>query len=257
MTILFLKSILSIIMLVLAVVAIFTMFEILGRGEKRFDIGKLKKIHKINGIIYFIIFIFIAYFCLSFIISSKAELTTRSAFHSIFAITVIVLFGVKILIIRIYRQFYNQVKVFGLLIALVTFGVVGTSGGYYLLVTKFGTDMTFDKIMQYKKRGTQEKIEKTDESQKMVIEVDAESIGRGKNLFDAKCSFCHSAYSTDAIVGPGLKGVLKNPELPVSKRPAIPENVKRQLRQPFSRMPSFEYLSEGEVADIIAFLNTL
>jgi len=43
MTILFLKSILSIIMLVLAVVAIFTMFEILGRGEKRFDIGKLKE----------------------------------------------------------------------------------------------------------------------------------------------------------------------------------------------------------------------
>lgn len=129
MSLLLLKSILSIVMLGLAIVAMFTMFEILGRGEKRSDIGKLKKIHKINGIIYFIIFIFITYFCLSFIVLSKSELSTRSAFHSVFALTVIVLFGIKISIIRIYRQFYNQVKIFGLLIALITFGMVGTSGG--------------------------------------------------------------------------------------------------------------------------------
>ncbi|MFV1976514.1 MAG: cytochrome c, partial [Candidatus Scalindua sp.] len=166
-------------------------------------------------------------------------------------------FGLKIAIIRAYRQYYNKVQTIGLLIALVTFGMFGTSGGYYLLVTGFGTDITFDKIMQYKKKGTPKIVEKKDAGIKIVIKTDPESIGRGKNRFDAKCSFCHDAYSTDTIVGPGLKGVIKNPELPVSKRPATPENVKRQLRQPFNRMPSFEHLSEEEVADIIAFLNTL
>lgn len=257
MSILLLKSLLSILMFIFAVVAMFTMFEILGRGEKKFDIGKLKKIHKINGIIYFLIFVFIAYFCLSFIISSGAELSARSTFHSIFALTIIVLFGVKISIIRIYKQFYNQVKVLGLLIALITFGIVGTSGGYYLLVTKFGTDITFDKIMQYKKRSTPGKAEKTDKGIKIVIRTDLESIGRGKNLFDAKCSFCHDGYSTDTIVGPGLKGVFKKPNLPVSNRAATAENIRQQLRQPFSKMPSFEYLSEEKVKNIIAFLNTL
>jgi hypothetical protein len=51
--------------------------------------------------------------------------------------------------------------------------------------------------------------------------------------------------------------VLKNPELPVSRHLSTPENIRRQLIQPFSRMPSFEYLSEKEMADILAFLNTL
>jgi hypothetical protein len=90
-----------------------------------------------------------------------------------------------------------------------------------------------------------------------IIKNDLESIARGKILFDAKCKFCHNAYNTGTIVGPGLQGILKNPELPVSRRPAASDNIRRQLRQPFSRMPSFEYLSKEEVEDIIAFLNTL
>ena len=257
MAILFFKSILSIVMLCLAVIAMFTMFELLGRAEKRFDTEKLKKIHKVNGIIYFLIFAFIAYFCIRFIVLSKAELSARSAFHSVFALTILVLFGVKISITRIYRQFYHQVSVLGLIMAITTFGLVGTSGGYYLLVTRFGTDMAFDKIMQYKQKEERKKAEKADAVLKFVIRTDPESIGSGKNLFDAKCSFCHDAYSTNTIVGPGLKGVLKNPSLPVSGRPATPENIRKQLRQPFNRMPSFEYLSEKEVADIIAFLNTI
>jgi len=43
----------------------------------------------------------------------------------------------------------------------------------------------------------------------------------------------------------------------VSKRPATPENISRQLRQPFGKMPSFDKLTEEEVADVVAFLNTL
>lgn len=244
-------------MLCLAVIAMFTMFEIFGRAEKRFDIGTLKKIHKINGIIYFLIFVFITYFCMRFIILSKAELSTRSAFHSIFALMILILFGVKISITRVYRQFYNQVTVLGLVMAITTFGLVGTSGGYYLLVTRFGTDMAFDKIMQYKQREELKKAEKADAALRFVISTDSESIGSGKNLFDAKCSFCHDAYSTDTIVGPGLKGVLKNPNLPVSGRPATPENIRKQLRQPFNMMPSFDYLSDEDIQNIIQFLNTL
>jgi hypothetical protein len=90
-----------------------------------------------------------------------------------------------------------------------------------------------------------------------IIKKDAESISRGRILFHNKCKFCHNAYSTETIVGPGLEGVLKHPELPVSRRPATPDNIRGQLRKPFSRMPSFAYLSEEEVEDLIAFLNTL
>lgn len=91
----------------------------------------------------------------------------------------------------------------------------------------------------------------------VIVKTDPESIDKGKNLFDAKCSFCHNAYNTETIVGPGLKGVLKNPELPASKKPATPENVANQLRKPYSDMPSFSYLPKEDVLNIIAYLNTL
>ncbi|MBI4847740.1 MAG: cytochrome c [Nitrospirae bacterium] len=126
-----------------------------------------------------------------------------------------------------------------------------------LSVIDSATDTTYDKPVRYEKRFALQKAEQPLESIKRQIKTDTESIEKGKDLFDAKCRFCHYAYSTETIVGPGLMGILKNPELPVSKLPATPENIKMQLRKPFSTMPSFDYLPEKEVEDLIAYLNTL
>ncbi len=234
-------------MVILAVNAMFTMFEAFGRDEKRHDIEKLKIIHKANGIIYIALYIFIAYFCLNYILQTKAELSPRAAFHFVFALTVIVLFGLKISFIRIYRQFYRHVKTIGLLIALLTFGMTGMSGGYYLFATEFGT----------------EPLRKAETNRGnpaiagIIVKTDPESIRKGKELYESKCYFCHDAYSNKKEVGPGHKGILKNPILPVSKKPATPENVANQLRNPYKNMPSFSYLLDEDVENIIAFLNTL
>lgn len=257
MYIFFLKSLLALVISVIVIVSMFTMFEIFGRSNKKFDIQKLKKYHRISGILYTMIFIVVSYFCLDFIVSTKAELTPRSTLHSLLALTILVLFVLKLLYTRIYKNYYERVKVLGLLIALITFGLVGSSAGYYLLVTEFGTDISFDKIIQYKKQLTLAKDKKLRNTEKIVIETDPESIGRGKNLFDEKCRFCHVTNSTETIVGPGLKGILKKDKLPVSGRPATPENIIRQFNKPVNRMPSFEYLTDSEVSDILAYLNTL
>jgi hypothetical protein len=58
-------------------------------------------------------------------------------------------------------------------------------------------------------------------------------------------------------VGPGHKDILKNPLLPVSKKPATPENAADQIRNPYKDMPSFSYLLDEDVENIVAFLNTL
>ncbi len=249
MPIFFLKSILSLLMFFLAIVAMFTMFEIFGRTEKRYNIEKLKKIHKANCIVYILLFGFISYLCLDFIIKVKPEPSPRVIFHSLFALTIIVLLILKVSFIRIYKSFYNQVKTIGLLIALMTFGLIGTSGGYYLLITKFGAEEIQSRITEVRK-DEREKI-------KITVKTDPDSVIRGKELYNSKCSFCHDAYSDKAIVGPGHKGILKNPFLPVSKKPATPENIAKQIRNPYKDMPSFSYLSDEQVQNIIAFLNTL
>jgi len=252
MSILFLKSLLSLIMVVAALIQMVTMFEILGRGEKKYDIAKLKRIHKIDGVIYLSLFFFIAYLCFDFIVSSKAELSPRGTLHSVFALTVLALVALKLAFIHLYRQFYGKVQTLGILIALITFGMVGTSGGYYLLVTEFGTDLSAVKKLEYKK---QEKPVK--EADKTEVRTDSESIAKGKELYEQKCYFCHDAHSTEWGVGPGHKGIMKNPYLPVSKRPATPENVANQIRNPYRDMPSFSYLSDEGILNLIAYLNTL
>ena len=256
MSIFLIKSILSISILILAVILMFTMFEVLGRSDRKYNINTLKGIHRISGYMYILIFLVISYFCLQYIVSAKTELSTRASLHSLLAVTILALFGIKLSFIKAYRQFYEHVKNIGLIIAVLTFGLVSSSGGYYLLVSELGTDISFDELV-HDKKGVVIEEGNNKKNQGIILKTDAESIGRGKNLFVIKCSFCHHSDSTETKVGPGLKDVLKKTRLPVSKFPAVPVNIKKQLRQPFDRMPSFAYLTDEEVDDILAFLNTL
>ena len=248
MSVFFFKSLMGIGILVSAVIAVFTMLEMFGRSEKKYDIEKLKKVHRANGIVYFLLFILIAYFCLDFIINTKTELSPRALIHSLYAVAILLLLGLKFSILRVYTQFYNQVKIMGLLIAFLTFGMFATSGGYYLLITRFGTDKAFSMIKESPKEVSKAGI---------VLKTDPESIRKGKELYESKCYFCHDAYSNKREVGPGHKDILKNPLLPVSKKPATLENVANQIRNPYKDMPSFSYLLDEDVENIVAFLNTL
>jgi len=127
--------------------------------------------------------------------------------------------------------------------------MIGTSAGYYLLITKLGTDVLL-------KKGVEEKKE-ISKGAMIIVKTDQESIMKGKELYESKCSFCHDPYGTEIIVGPSHKGIMKNPFLPVSKKPSTPENIAHQIRNPYRDMPSFSYLSDDNVLNIIAFLNTL
>jgi len=247
MSIFLIKSLLSIPLFALTLFAMFTMFEVFGRTEKKFNIEKLKKIHQITGGLYVFLYLVIAYLCLDFIVNTRAELSPRGVFHSVFALTIIILLLLKILFIRIYRQFYNQAKTIGLLMALITFGMIGTSAGHYLLVTKFGTDL-------YSMQKTV--VENMTAKNAIIIKTDIKSIEKGKDLFNSKCYFCHNPH-TEWITGLGLKNIMKNPILPVSKRYSTPENVANQIIYPYRDMPSFSYMSEDEILNLIAYLNTL
>ena len=173
MSVFFLKSLLGIGILVSAVVAVFTMLEIFGRSEKKYDIEKLKKIHRANGILYFILFLFISYFCIEYIIKTKMEPSARALFHSLSAVVIVILLALKVSIVRVYRQFYNQVKIIGFLIALISFAMFAASGGYYLLITKFGSDKAFMEAVSLKKEPVKETV-------KIVLKTDPQSIGKGK-----------------------------------------------------------------------------
>ena len=251
------KSLVSLLLIPATIVAMFTMFEIFGRDTMKYNVNRLKLAHKVTGITYCILFLYLTYLCLDFMMATKVELSSRATFHSVFSLTLITLLAVKLSFIRVYKQFYGQARVLGLVIALTTFGMVGTSGIYYLLVSEFGTDNTVANAMQSMMEEPAQTVGNNVSSQNPVLTTNAESITRGKTIFEESCAFCHDPYSTKSLVGPGLKGILNNPILPSSKRPATPENIAVQFKNPYKRMPSFSNLSRDNVTDVIAFLNTL
>jgi mono/diheme cytochrome c family protein len=85
----------------------------------------------------------------------------------------------------------------------------------------------------------------------------ANPVQQGAAVFARNCSQCHFPDRKEPKIGPGLAGVLKGDQLPVSGRPATEENVRHQLRSPYNRMPSFAELPEEKVDALIAYLKTL
>ena len=155
------------------------------------------------------------------------------------------------------RSLRSSIVRLGIVSAVLLFSPAGTSGGYELHPSESGTDTSRDGSVQYTVSMALQKEGKTPAERGAVNQFDAESEERGKALFDAKCKFCHSAHSTETIVGPGLKDILKNTRLPVSRMSATPENIKKQLLEPINRMPAFDYLSEDEITALISYLKTL
>ncbi len=257
MTIFFLKSLLSLLLFIIAAAAMYAMFEALGRSTPSHSIERLKRFHKAIGYLYAVLLLFISYLCINFASASRNDPSPRAALHIALALSIIALLLLKVLYVRFFRQFYTQAKTIGAIIGIMTFVLVGISGGFYFLVSRFGQDLTVDKSVYYQMKGPFLFMQEIERPGRMAIRTDRPSIDRGRRLFEAKCIICHDPNSTKTVVGPGLKGILKRPALPVSGHPATAESIRFQLRQPMGRMPSFAYLTDEQVEDLIAYLNTL
>ena len=85
----------------------------------------------------------------------------------------------------------------------------------------------------------------------------------GQKVFEQQCTLCHYADQTKNKIGPGLKGILKNKELPFSHKPATEANVREQILKgnPQGKpmpMPPFEgKLSAKDMANLVAYMKTL
>ncbi len=257
MTIFFLKSILSILLLAAACYGMYTMFTIFGANPAADRVAVLKGRHRKAGYIYAALLVAITYLCVDFAIVARTEPSPRASIHILLALSIFALLLMKVLIVRIFRRLYEQARVIGTVIGVLSIVLVGISGGYYLAVSRFGQDRTVDRSSFYALRGPFLAVTRIQTAGPSGIRTDPGSIERGRALFQARCSACHDPHSTRTIVGPGLQGVLRNPKLPISGNPATAESIRFQLKQPFGRMPSFAYLSVDEMEDLIAYLNTL
>ena len=160
----------------------------------------------------------------------------RAVLHVYFAMALAALYLLKLAIARRYRQYLRYAAPLGLTLATLMLVVYAGSAGYYVLHAALAAR---DPRPAEASSG---------------LSAEAE---RGRTIFAGLCSDCHYADRESKKIGPGLKGLLKRPALPESGRPATPENVLSQLKKPFRAMPSFARLSEAELDELVAYLQTL
>ncbi len=80
---------------------------------------------------------------------------------------------------------------------------------------------------------------------------------KGKEVFD-QCSVCHNSDSTEAKIGPGLKGLFKKDKLSTTGKPVTDANVIEKVNEGGNGMPAYkDILSDPEKANLIAYLKTL
>ena len=82
--------------------------------------------------------------------------------------------------------------------------------------------------------------------------------GRGKSLFQQKCSVCHYDTSDQKKIGPGLKGISKRGTFSVNGNKITDENLTNWIDNGDQLMPPFkDVLEAGQVKDIVAYVKTL
>jgi len=86
----------------------------------------------------------------------------------------------------------------------------------------------------------------------------AAAVGRGKTVFQQKCSVCHYDNSEQKKIGPGLKGLAKRGTFSVNGNKITDEALKTWIENGDQLMPPFkEVLEAGQIKDVIAYVKTL
>ncbi len=233
-----LKSILGSIFLLAGIAAVLSMFILMGKQGLKLSASFLRRFHKMTGFLFFIFLLLISYLCVKYWISAGDNISTRAVFHGVLALILFIVLVMKLLIVQFYKQLLRFAPFLGMTVFCLAFVVFFTSAGYYFLRTACVSP---------------EPVEESSTS----VSLGHGSIERGASIFANKCSSCHFADREERKAGPGLKGLLKKEILPSSRRPATIENVKRQIIRPFLAMPAFASLPEQEMADLLAYLQSL
>jgi len=86
----------------------------------------------------------------------------------------------------------------------------------------------------------------------------AAAVGRGKSLFQQKCSLCHYDTSDQKKIGPGLKGLSKRGTFSVNGNKITDDSLKTWIENGDQLMPPFkDVLEPGQIKDLVAYVKTL
>jgi cytochrome c553 len=231
------KLILGTVLMTAGLTALLSMLNLMGRAEHKTDPLVLRRIHRTAGFIFAVLFLILALLGAKIVRAAGDGLPLRGVLHAVLGLALVAVLTLKVLFIRFYRQFLKHVPVMGMTVFILAFLIFCLSAGFTIVRNVPLHRQT--RVLS----GGPARLQDT--------------ARRGAALFATHCAGCHHAQNEAAGAGPGLKGILKKDKLPASGRPATLDNVRSQLIRPIGNMPPFNTLSEEQIQDLLAFLESL
>ena len=232
------KSLLAVFFVAAGATALISMLTLMGRSERRLGALVLMRTHRIAGYVFVALLLVLATMGLRYLSAAGDGLPLRGVIHWTLALFLVAAVGLKIAIVRSYRQFLKFVPVFGLIVFSLAFVVAAVSAGFFAVTG----------------RGDPAAVEQP----QAEYVSDAGDPALGESTFERNCRMCHFADSAEAKTGPGLGGLFSRDRLTSSGRPVTRDSVRGQIEAPVASMPSFKSrLSRDELIDLLAYLETL
>jgi cytochrome c553 len=238
MSLFLLKSIIAIFFLLAALTASFAMLILMGKTERKTSPEKLRKIHKRAGFVFGLLLLVLSIICIIYLGKAGDQISLRAVLHSYLALFLLVIFSLKVTIVRFLRQFLRVVPTLGMTVLVLSIVIFLSSAGYFFL-----RSAASDRQPAAPPPATAPSL--------------LGSTDNGALIFQSQCAACHFADKEDRKSGPGLKGILKRTRLPISGRPATPENILNQLKTPYLAMPAFPALVGQDATNLLDYLKTL
>lgn len=88
--------------------------------------------------------------------------------------------------------------------------------------------------------------------------ADNKKAADGEAVYKKNCTMCHFPDKADKKLGPGLKALFKNKELPQSRKPVTEAAIREQVEKGSKAMPGFgKKLSAEDIDKLMEYLKTL
>jgi len=128
-----LKSLIAMVLLAAGLAAFLSMMALMGKTERKTDPVRLRKFHHLAGYAFLVLLVPLVYFGAAFLSELGDGLTVRAVFHFVLAAALLALVLLKLLVVRVYKQFLKYAPSLGIAIFALTLVIFLITAGYYLL----------------------------------------------------------------------------------------------------------------------------
>jgi hypothetical protein len=128
-----LKSLIAMALLGTALATFLSMMALMGKTERRTDPVKLRKLHHAAGYAYLLLLVPLVYFGATFLADLGEGISVRAVFHFVLAALLLALVLLKVLIVRVYKQFLKYAPGLGMAVFTLTVVIFLITAGYFFL----------------------------------------------------------------------------------------------------------------------------